>query len=375
MISPAEFYNLLTENEIDFFTGVPDSLLKDFSAYLLDHDTKNHVIASNEGAAIAIAAGYHLATGKIAAVYLQNSGLGNTINPLISLVDPEVYSIPVFLIIGWRGEPGKKDEPQHQKQGKTTIPILETIGIKYGIMPENPPEIIQMILDAKKYIHQSQAPFALIVRAGSFEKYSAKFSPPKNNFSLSREDAIKIIIDQLTDQDVIVSTTGKASRELFEYREQTQSGHQRDFLTVGCMGHSSQIALGIALKTPQRKVFCLDGDGAAIMHLGSLAIIGQVAPSNFVHIVLNNAAHESVGGQPTAATVIDFCGIATACHYRLVMSADGSAEITESLGKIQSSPGPAFLEIKVNLQSRSDLGRPTTAPIENKISFMNFLKK
>src|SRR3989344_6376707 len=372
MVNCKLFYEILMKNEIDFFTGVPDSLLKDFCAYITDNTPKkNNIIAANEGNAIALAAGHYLATGKPGLVYMQNSGLGNAINPLTSLTDKEVYSIPMLLLIGWRAEPGIKDEPQHVKMGKVTLSLLETIGIKYEILNDNFEEIIQK---AKNYMENEKAPFAIVVRKGTFEEYKLK-NKKETNYELNREDAIKAIIPLLGEKDVIVSTTGMTSRELFELREENKEGHEKDFLTVGCMGHSSSIALGIALEKPERNVYCFDGDGALIMHMGALSTIASLKPKNFRHIVFNNFAHDSVGGQPTATENIDICAIAKANGYLHSFSAQTKNEVTNRIKEIGKLKGPVLLEIKVNKGSREDLGRPTRTPIQNKEEFMRFISR
>ena len=366
------FYDLLNKNGINFFAGVPDSLLKDFCAYVADN-SKNHIIAHNEGGAIALAVGYYLATGKIGLVYMQNSGQGNAINPLTSLADSEVYNIPMLLLIGWRGEPGKKDEPQHVKQGKITLKLLETLNIPYEILPESNELVERSLENASEHFEKNNSPYALVVREGTFENYALK-NKIKTDYELSREEAIKSIVDELNERDIIVSTTGKVSRELFEHREKNEKNHEKDFLTVGSMGHSSQIALGIALSKPDRKVYCLDGDGAVIMHMGSLAIIGSQNPRNFKHIILNNGAHESVGGQPTAGFNIDFVKIAEACGYKTALRAETREEIKEKMKLLKSNDNLSLLEIRINKEVRSDLGRPTTIPKENKEAFMRFLE-
>lgn len=366
------FYECLSRNEIDFFTGVPDSLLKDFCAFVTDNTPKNHnIIAANEGNAIALAAGHYMATGKIGLVYMQNSGLGNAINPLTSLIDSEVYSIPMLLLIGWRGEPGIKDEPQHVKMGKVMLGMLENMQIPYQILDENFEKIIK---EAKIYMENKKAPYAIVVRKGTFDDYRLQ-NKKETGFELNREEAIKTIISLLNEKDIIVSTTGKASRELFELREFNKQGHEKDFLTVGSMGHSSSIAFGIALEKPGRQVYCFDGDGALIMHMGSLATIGSLKPKNLKHIVFNNFAHESVGGQPTAAYSIDIPLIAKANGYLDAFSAETKGDLVDKLKKLQKIDGPVLLEIKINKVSRKDLGRPTTSPINNKEDFMRFIQQ
>ncbi|MBN4049056.1 phosphonopyruvate decarboxylase [archaeon AH-315-M20] len=372
MISCEKLFETFKKNNLLFFTGVPDSLLKDFCAYVTDNTPKEkNIITSNEGNAIALAAGHYLATGKFGLVYMQNSGLGNTTSPLTSLADSEVYSIPMLLLIGWRGEPGVKDEPQHVKMGKVTLSLLDNLNIPYKILNDNYENIIK---EAKRYMEKNKSPFAIVVKKGTFEKYTLK-NKKETNYELNREEAIKIIVPLLDEKDIIVSTTGKTSRELFELREENKQGHEKDFLTVGSMGHSSSIALGIALQKPGRIVYCFDGDGALIMHMGSLSSIGQQKPKNFRHIVFNNFAHDSVGGQPTAAWNIDIPKIAKANGYVDAFSVETKEEIIDYVKKIKEMGGPVLLEVKVNKGSRKDLGRPTTTPIENKEGFMQFLQQ
>ena len=372
MLNCKDFYGLLERNNVNFFTGVPDSLLKDFCGYIIDN-SKNHVIVANEGNAVAMVAGYYLATKKIGLVYMQNSGQGNAANPLISLVDPDVYSIPMLLLIGWRGEPGKKDEPQHVRQGKITLEFLETLGVPYDVLPDSIEEVEKVLEKAVIYMKEMSAPYAFIVKKGTFEKYELK-NKVETNYKLSREDAIKLVVDQLDSKDVVVSTTGKISRELFEYREKLKQGHEKDFLTVGSMGHASSIAFGVALSKKNRSVYCLDGDGAVVMHMGSLAIIGSQKPKNFKHIIFNNGSHDSVGGQPTVGFNVDFISIAKGCGYGLVLKAETRKEVEEKMKMLKLSDGPSLLEIRVNKGSRDDLGRPTRTPVENKKDFMEFLK-
>lgn len=370
----SEFYDALTANGLTFFTGVPDSLLKDFCAYVTDHTKPTrHIIAANEGGAIALASGYHLATGKIGVVYLQNAGQGNAVNPLVSLVDPDVYSLPMLLIIGWRGEPGVHDEPQHVKQGKITLELLRTLGIPYAVLPKERGAAVADLRTAVRYIQEQSAPFAFVVRRGTFDPYELKKSAVEPHLVLSREQAIGSMVAHMDTHDVVVATTGMVSRELFEYREMRGEGHRNDFLTVGSMGHASQIALGIALAQPRRSIYCIDGDGAVIMHTGALAIIGSLAPNNFKHIVMNNGAHDSVGGQPTAGFRIDFLALAKACGYTLALQATTKEEVDRKFMQVQQSPGPALLEVRVRKGARNNLGRPTTTPMENKKVFMELL--
>jgi len=376
MVSPEKFINFLKDNGVDFFVGVPDSLLKDLIAFLEDNiRSENHITSANEGNAVAIAAGYHLATERIAAVYMQNSGLGNAINPLTSLADRKVYSIPMLLIVGWRGEPGVPDEPQHIKQGEITENILRILDIPYEILSIDDAEesVSRKIEHVSKISKKESRPCALLVRIGAFEKYK-QLKNAASSIALTREQAIEVVISSIEHDAIVISTTGKISRELYEMRNLDGKKTRMDFLTVGSMGHSSQIALGIAMQKKNRSVYCLDGDGSVIMHMGGLATIGWVLPKNFKHIVLNNMAHESVGGQPSAAEIIDFTGIASSCGYQSAFSVNNKEDLVDKLGRIRAMNGPTLLEIKVNLISRVDLGRPKETPIENKNSFMDFIK-
>lgn len=370
MINTADFFNYLEKKGVEFSTGVPDSLLKDFCAYVADNG--NDIIAANEGASLSLAAGYHLATGKIPMVYMQNSGFGNIINPLTSLVDPEVYSIPMLVMIGWRGEPGVKDEPQHVKQGRVNEAMLKALELPYEILSDSPEEAQKQVDRAFEYMVANSAPFALLVRKGTFEAYTLQ-NNIVHDLPLKREDAVKLVIDNLSNEDIVVSTTGKTSREVFEYRAAKGVGHERDFLTVGCMGHASQIALGIALQKQQRQVVCLDGDGAFIMHMGSAAIVGDLQPKNFKHIVINNGSHDSVGGQPTVGFDLDFLKIAEACRYRNSYTAQTESEVSAMMETLMKSEGPSLLEIRTSKGARSDLGRPTIKPVDNKKDFMRNL--
>ncbi len=374
MIRPEFFINTLGKHGIDFFAGVPDSLLKNICAYITDHFNAEHnIITANEGAAIGLAAGHYLATGKPACVYMQNSGEGNAVNPLASLTDKEVYNIPVLLVIGWRGRPGVHDEPQHVKQGKITTALLDVMGISYEVLSKDENEAAIQIDKAAKAL-QNKDVFALVIEKDTFDDYKLQ-NVESNNLTMSREEAIQAVASALAPKDVIVSTTGMISRELFEYRTAMNQGHERDFLTVGSMGHASQIALGIALEKKDRKVWCFDGDGATIMHMGSLAIVASKKPANYIHVVFNNGAHDSVGGQPTVGLKIDLPAVAKAVGYANTYSVDNRKALDEILGNVGSVEGPVLIEVKVKKGNRKDLGRPTTTPIENKEALMEFLKK
>lgn len=377
MIRPEYFIEKLRENGVDCFAGVPDSLLKNICAYITDHcDAQHNIITANEGAAVGLAAGHYLATGKPACVYMQNSGEGNIINPLASLTDPEVYNIPVLLLIGWRGRPGVHDEPQHVKQGKVTTGLLNTMGINYDVLSKDEDKADKQIAKAVEALNRKEA-YALVIEKDTFDAYALQ-NVEKNNLAMSREDAIQTVAAALGEKDCIVSTTGMISRELFEYRTLKNQGHERDFLTVGSMGHASQIALGIAMAKQDRKVWCFDGDGATIMHMGSMAIVACKQPKNYVHVVFNNGAHDSVGGQPTVGLNIDIPAVAKAVGYKSVYSVDSKDALENQLSIISShlsiNEYPVFLEIRVKKGNRKDLGRPTTTPIENKEALMSFLK-
>ena len=374
MIRPEFFIEALREKGIDCFTGVPDSLLKNICAYITDHfDASHNIIAANEGAAVGFAAGHYLATGKPACVYMQNSGEGNIINPLASLTDQEVYNIPVLLLIGWRGRPGVHDEPQHVKQGKITTGLLNVMGVNYEVLSKDEDKAEKQITKAVKALSNKEV-FALVIEKDTFEDYKLQ-NVEINDLSMSREEAIQTVAATLGDKDCIVSTTGMISRELFEYRTAMNQGHERDFLTVGSMGHASQIALGIALAQPERKVWCFDGDGATIMHMGSMAIVASKKPTNYIHVVFNNGAHDSVGGQPTVGLKINLPAVAKAVGYAAAYSVSTKQELANQLSQIPITSGPVLIEIKVKKGNRKDLGRPSTTPIENKEALMQFLKK
>lgn len=375
MITPQFFIGTLKKHGIEFFAGVPDSLLKNICAYISDNlDDKHNIITANEGGAIGLAAGYHLATGKIPVVYMQNSGEGNVINPLASLTDKEVYNIPVLLVIGWRGRPGVHDEPQHVKQGKVTLQLLDTMGIKYEVLSKDESEAAQQIATAENYMRSTNEVFALVVEKDTFDTYKLQKNEVRKEYPMSREEAIQTVAGALKAKDVIVSTTGMISRELFEYRAAKNQSHEKDFLTVGSMGHASQIALGIALEKTDRKVWCFDGDGAAIMHMGSMAIVGQMKPKNYVHVVFNNGAHDSVGGQPTVGLKINLPQIAKSCGYEYVFNVESENALADILQQIQTIEGLVFMQVCVRKGNRKDLGRPTTTPIQNKEALMTFLK-
>jgi len=362
----------LIKRGLSFYTGVPDSLLKDFCAYISENlPSNNHTIAANEGAAIALASGYHLATGKAGVVYMQNSGTGNAINPLLSLADPAVYSIPLLIIIGWRGEPGSHDEPQHKKQGQIQEALIKSLGYAYEILSDNLKTALVQIDRLVIEMNKNMTPVVLLVKKGGIGG-NLQQCKKGSSFTLTREGAIKTILASISEDDRVVSTTGMASREIYELREAAAEGHSRDFLTVGSMGHVIMIALGLA-KFQSRTVYCIDGDGSAIMHLGSFGIVANSAPQNLRHIVLNNGAHDSVGGQPTIGHALPFHQIAKDLGYRSSYYADNLKELESALKNLAVAEGPSFLEVRIKCGARRDLGRPKTTPIENKIAFMECL--
>ena len=358
----------------DFYTGVPDSQLKALCNYLMSTygiDPHHHVIAANEGNCTALAAGYHLATGKIPVVYMQNSGEGNIINPVASLLDDQVYAIPMVFIVGWRGEPGEHDEPQHIYQGRITIRLLEDMGIQsFVIGKETTDEEVKGAMEEFKEILHQGRDVAFVVRKGALT--DAPKVEYKNAYTMEREEIIRHIA-RITGDDLIVSTTGKASRELFEIRVANGQGHQYDFLTVGSMGHSSSIALGVALNRPDRKIWCLDGDGAVLMHMGAMALIGANKPTNLVHIVINNGAHETVGGMPTVAMHLDISNIAKACGYPYSKCVSTYEQLDQALKSVKNMRELSLIEVKCSVGSRKGLGRPTTTTLDNKQQFMNEL--
>ena len=374
MVRPEFFVNTLKKHSIDFYAGVPDSLLKNICAYITDNlPAEQNIIAANEGGAMGIAAGYHLATGKVPVVYMQNSGEGNIINPLASLTDKEVYNIPILLVIGWRGCPGVKDEPQHVKQGKVTTGLLNVMGINYAILPKDEVEAAKQIKMAVDYMKATNECYALVIEKDTFDSYKLQ-NVEVNDLTMTREEAIRKVAASIENTACIVSTTGMISRELFEVRTAWNQGHERDFLTVGSMGHASQIALGIALQKSDRKVYCFDGDGASLMHMGNMAITASMNCKNYVHVVFNNGAHDSVGGQPTVGLKIDLCGVAKAVGYKATYSVCTMEQLDATLVEVKNAEGPVLLQVCVKKGNRKDLGRPTTTPVQNKEALMKFLQ-
>lgn len=376
MIEAASFVRALAAEGVDFFTGVPDSLLKAFSAHLSrEVPASRHWIAANEGNAVALAAGHFLASGRPALVYMQNSGEGNAVNPLCSLADEDVYGIPMVLLVGWRGEPGgKPDEPQHAKQGKVTCTLLETLSIPHEILPAEEDAAAETVRAMVRKAKELSRPVALVVRAGTFAAGAPAPAPVPDRPVVNRAEAIRTILAALPEEAAVVGTTGHISREIYEERDAAGLYHERDFLTVGSMGHASSIALGIALEKPLRPVVCIDGDGAALMHMGALAVVGTSGAGNLLHVVLNNGAHGSVGGQPTVGFRVDLSAVAEACGYR-VQKVAGLGELAFAVAAWKGGSRPCFIEVPVGIDARKGLTRPRSTPQDNRDSFMHFLAR
>jgi phosphonopyruvate decarboxylase len=374
MIDVAAYVDFLTER-FSFWAGVPDSLLKPLCAGLEGKlPSSCHIVADNEGGAVALAAGHYLAAGRPAAVYMQNSGIGNAVNPLLSLCDPAVFSLPFLMLIGWRGEPGVRDEPQHLQQGIATLPLLDAMRIDYAIHPDSDEAARAVVEKALRHMDEKKAPFALVVKKNTFSRFGdgrAFDAGTKDSFLMRREEAIDAVLDALSEDDMLIATTGMISRELFELRRKRGQTHVKDFLCVGSMGHASRIAAAVALKKRKTRVVCLDGDGAVLMHMGALAIIGTMKLPNFVHIVLNNGAHDSVGGQPTVARNVDLCAVAAACGYKRTLRIEDERAIDIT----PAEDGSIFIEIIVRKGNRPDLGRPSLSPRDNKDLFMESLSR
>ena len=368
-------FNSLSEIGVDFYTGVPDSQLKNACNYMENNYSplgKNWIVP-NEGTAVAAATGYYLATGRIPCVYMQNSGIGNAVNPICSLTSPDVYAVPMVFLIGWRGEPGVKDEPQHVFQGKITDSMMDVLDIPYIIVDKemSDDDFAEQFSEMAKHL-QSGKSIAILLKKGSLSKVAEAVH--ENPYSVVRESAIEEIL-QSVNNGIFVSSTGKISREVFEIREKNGQGHEKDFLTVGSMGHCSTIALAIAMEKPERNVVCIDGDGALLMHMGAMAMAGSEEPKHFIHILLDNGAHETVGGSPTISQDIDFCAVAKACGYVSVIDINDLEQIKPAVSDCLKQNGACFIRIRVALGSREDLGRPTNTPLQNKEDFMEYLRK
>lgn len=356
MISSKKFLYTLHSEGVEFFTGIPDSYLNGFCNCLLEQiPSDKHVIAANEGNAVSIACGYYFTTNTVPLIYMQNSGLGNILNPIVSLADKHVYSVPMILLIGWRGEPGTGDHPQHQTQGEVTTKLLDMLDIPYIIAEGDDGKLEQQTHWAVTTAKTNKKPVAIIGRKGVFagEKKANKLD---NNYPMSREEAIEIILDTLNKETIYVATTGRATRELYFLRERRGEDHSHDFLNVGSMGHASSVALGIALADKTRKVVCLDGDSAALMHMGAFTMASKMSVPNMIHIVLNNGAHESVGGQPSAGQLINFTGIAKNSGYQTVDTAATTArELKDALHELEGTDKASFIDVRIHKGLRGEL--------------------
>ena len=369
MVNAEDFLSEFLKLGLNYFTGVPDSTLKEWMTLLDDNQSIfENRIAANEGSAIAHAAGYYLATKKVSVVYLQNSGLGNCISPLTSLTDPEVYSIPLIMVMGWRGRPGFKDESQHKKMGVITTEILDTLDISYSVL--NSGNYKEQIKNAKMKAEKNLKPYVLIVEPGFFHSAAVE-KINSSQVGINREIAIKCIVNSIDVDDLIVSTTGKTSRELYEVSANHSRGHNNNFYNVGSMGHASSIGLEIALQRGDRKVYILYGDGALIMHMGSLSTIGYYQPKNLTHIIFDNESHESTGGQPTTSKTTNFLEVLQGCNYKNVNAIQSEAELSSIL--LEQHQELQGIVIKTQIGSRDDLGRPTDTPKATKNRFMDGL--
>ncbi|WP_028880464.1 phosphonopyruvate decarboxylase [Terasakiella pusilla] len=368
MIDTLGFINFLKDHGVDFYCGVPDSLLSPVSAALETMSAQkalSHYVCANEGNAIGLACGHYLGSQTIPCVYMQNSGLGNAVNPLVSLAAPEVYGIPLLMIIGWRGE--GKDEPQHVMQGRINEGLLNVLEIPYKILDQDCQDWSVMIADLLSIAKEHEKPVALLVRSNTFSSYKCAQTSEHKPY-MSRERAIELVISSVSGEETLVATTGKTSRELYELRKSRNESGASDFLTVGSMGHASQIAAGIAINHSRKNVLCLDGDGACLMHMGGLLVTAPL--SNFKHILLNNGVHDSVGGQQTVAGSFDLGPIAKACGYKNVQQVASEEELLKAMENYKNVEGSVFLEIMIKPGSRTDLGRPKESPQINKKRFM-----
>jgi phosphonopyruvate decarboxylase len=371
MINPRNVVEHLRGLGTSLFVGVPDSLLKPFGQYVMaELPRSSHIITSNEGASVSVALGHYLRTRQPALVYLQNSGVGNTVNPLLSLADRAVYGVPMVLMIGWRGQPGVKDEPQHVTQGRVMTAMLDAMELPYAVVPHDEPAALEAFSLAYATAMAEQRPYVLLVEKGTFEPYDDSGPSTTPQDLPSREEGVEALLNVVDDDALIISTTGMLSRELFEIRERNGEDGATDFLTVGGMGHASAIALGVAAAEPDREVWCFDGDGALLMHAGTMATIGDHGTPNLRHAVFNNGVHDSVGGQPTSITVVDVPRVALAMNYRLARTAESLDDLPAITTEMKAADGPTLVELLVRPGSRPDLGRPTRTPRESRDRFM-----
>lgn len=349
MLDQQKVFQTLADNGVTFFTGVPDSYLNGFCNYALTNCMDRNIIAANEGNAVGIAAGHYMASKEIPLVYMQNSGMGNAVNPLASLADKAVYAIPMLLLIGWRGQGGTEpNHPQHKLQGEITPGLLDVMHIPYTVLQDDNDAFGRTIANAVKYCKDNRQAFGLLVPKGVMAS-AEKQNYQDNIYPMSREEAIEIILDHMPDNTVYTATTGRATRELFFLREKRNENKARDFLNVGSMGHASSVALGIALERAERKVVVLDGDSAAIMHMGALTMVSKHDVANYMHVVLNNGAHESVGGQPSAGYNVDFTSIAEACGYQTMGKAAEDREgLIKAIHALKDCGKASFIDCRIH---------------------------
>lgn len=364
MIAITELVSTLNYNGVNFATGVPDSLLGQLGAALDNpHSGIKHVTAVNEGSAVGLGIGSYLATGRLPLVYMQNSGLGNALNPLVSLAGSSTFNVPLLLLIGWRGEVGPEgaqieDEPQHILQGRITPALLELMEIPFFIL-DSKSSIYEVVASACKAALQRSLPVAIVVRKGSFQ--SSAFLRSKNAGNISRRRSIEVICDSIPTQTPIIATTGMISRELFDVRR-LSGQNPPDLLCVGGMGHAVSVASGFASMSSQR-ILLLDGDGSAQMHLGALLTASSIP--NLIHVVLNNGGHASVGGQSTSSPDLDFSLLTPYLGYKNSFRANNEVELRDSVAMILARDTSSFLEIRCAMQTTPELGRPEDPPSIN----------
>jgi len=378
MIDQKKLVDYLKRSNVEFITGVPDTLLNDFCLSVDDQwPQEHHIIAANEGNAVGLAAGYHLASNSVPLVYMQNSGIGNTLNPLVSLTNKDVYGIPMILLIGWRGDPSINDWPQHKKQGELTTVLLDDLDIPYKIPEDDLGDVVASFDWAIKTAKENSSPVAIIAKKGIFERGEKEdASTLPSIYNLTRETAMECIIDSIPEDSICVATTGRAARELHALRDFKKMGHDRDFLNVGAMGHASSIATGIAISKKDNLVVCFDGDAGAIMHLGSFTTSGLIKQNNLLHIVLNNGAHESVGGQPSAGFNSNLTGIAKNSGYNTIDSpVKTKEELEDAVKKALKNSGPNFIEVFIRKGMRSEMPKLIVDHKALKNSLMSSLRK
>ena len=349
MLNQEKVFEELVKHGVTFFTGVPDSYLNGFCNYALDNCGNRNIITANEGNAIAIASGHYFASKEISLVYMQNSGLGNAVNPLVSLVDKDVFAVPMLLLVGWRGQGNTEpNHPQHKLQGEITPRLLEIMHIPYTILEDDDKKFANTVEKAVKYCKENRQPYGLIAPMGVM----AANDKPNNmdrTYPMSREEAMEVILNNMPGDTIYSATTGRATRELFFLREKRSETKAHDFLNVGSMGHASSVALGIALEKPERKVVALDGDSACMMHMGAMTMVSKLDVPNFMHVVLNNGSHESVGGQPSAGHKVDFTKIAEACDYATVgHPVTTEVELMEALEVLRNCGKASFIDCRIH---------------------------